>query len=105
MIQARGNYLFLDNGQKILDACGGAGVACIGHGRQEVARAMASQAAKFSYISWAHFDNQPARDLSRWLIDSTGGRLSKVYIMCSGTTSLKAPSRRHTNIAEQAPKQ
>lgn len=32
VISAHGNYLHLSNGQKILDASGGAAVACIGHG-------------------------------------------------------------------------
>lgn len=29
---AKGNYLYLSNGQKILDATGGAAVSCLGHG-------------------------------------------------------------------------
>jgi adenosylmethionine-8-amino-7-oxononanoate aminotransferase len=34
VVSAKGNYLQLDNGQKIFDATGGAAVACIGHGDQ-----------------------------------------------------------------------
>lgn len=29
---AKGNYLYLSNGQKIFDATGGAAVSCLGHG-------------------------------------------------------------------------
>lgn len=32
VLSAKGNYLHLSNGQKILDATGGAAVACLGHG-------------------------------------------------------------------------
>jgi adenosylmethionine-8-amino-7-oxononanoate aminotransferase len=33
-VAARGNYLYLSNGQKIFDATGGAAVACLGNGNQ-----------------------------------------------------------------------
>ena len=32
VVSAEGNYLHLSNGQRIVDASGGAAVACIGHG-------------------------------------------------------------------------
>lgn len=32
VVAAEGHYLHLSNGQKILDASGGAAVACLGHG-------------------------------------------------------------------------
>lgn len=32
VVGAEGNYLHLSNGERILDASGGAAVACIGHG-------------------------------------------------------------------------
>ena len=31
VLSAKGNYLYLDNGQQILDATGGAAVSCLGH--------------------------------------------------------------------------
>src|ERR1700753_2545640 len=34
VISAEGNYLKLSNGQQILDATGGAAVACLGHGNE-----------------------------------------------------------------------
>ena len=84
LTKAEGHYLYLENGQRIIDGCGGAAVACIGHGRKDVAKAIAAQANRLSYVSWAHFESQPAKDLSDWLSKSTGGRLPKAYIMCSG---------------------
>lgn len=32
VVEARGNYLQLNNGQRIFDATGGAAVSCLGHG-------------------------------------------------------------------------
>ena len=38
VLSAKGNYLYLDNGQKILDATGGAAVSCLGHGNERYER-------------------------------------------------------------------
>ena len=35
-VSAKGNYLFLSNGQKIFDATGGAAVACLGGGNDRL---------------------------------------------------------------------
>ncbi|KAJ0165262.1 putative aminotransferase [Colletotrichum tanaceti] len=43
---ASGVYLNLANGRKVIDACGGAAVAIIGHGNEEVIQAIADQARK-----------------------------------------------------------
>lgn len=34
VLSAKGNYLHLENGQRVFDASGGAAVACIGHGNE-----------------------------------------------------------------------
>lgn len=34
VVSAKGNHLYLDNGQEILDATGGAAVSCLGHANQ-----------------------------------------------------------------------
>ncbi|KAL1871711.1 hypothetical protein VTK73DRAFT_1932 [Phialemonium thermophilum] len=90
LTRGEGHYLFLEDGQRITDGCGGAAVACIGHGRKDVAKAMAKQIDKFTYVSWAHFDNKATRDLADWLIKSTGGEMGKAYIMCSGSEVVEA---------------
>jgi len=84
LIKAKGHYWYPDDGPKILDACGGAGVACVGHGRNEVVKAATAQMKLCSYASYAHFKSSPAQELSDWLIASTGGEMQKVYLMCSG---------------------
>jgi adenosylmethionine-8-amino-7-oxononanoate aminotransferase len=44
-ITARGNYLYLSNGQKIFDATGGAAVACLGSGNQRYERTISNTSA------------------------------------------------------------
>jgi adenosylmethionine-8-amino-7-oxononanoate aminotransferase len=89
LTRAKGHYWYPLDGKKVLDGCGGAGVACIGHGRQDVIKAAMAQMKAFSYVSYAHFQTAPVRALSDWLIASTRGRMQKVYIMCSGKKSLR----------------
>ncbi|KAK3340377.1 pyridoxal phosphate-dependent transferase [Neurospora tetraspora] len=90
LAKAKGHYWITTTGAKILDACGGAGVACIGHGRKEVIKAITKQMASCSYASYAHFKLDPVERLSEWLVESTGGMMKKVYLMCSGSEAIEA---------------
>ena len=84
LAKAKGHYWITTAGSKILDACGGAGVACIGHGRKEVIKAITKQMTSCSYASYAHFKLDPVERLSEWLVESTGRKMENVYLMCSG---------------------
>ena len=48
--RAEGCFLYAKNGQAILDASGGAIVANIGHGRPEIADAVAESMRKYNYV-------------------------------------------------------
>lgn len=90
LTKAKGHYWYPNDGHRILDACGGAGVACIGHGREEVVKAAAAQMKACAYTSYAHFRTEPVQKLFSWLIDSTGGKMQKAYLMCSGSEAVEA---------------
>lgn len=81
---AQGNYLTLDNGQRILDATGGAAVACLGHGNERVKRAVAAQMDEVAYCHSLFFGSRSGEGLARHLINSTRGRMSKAFIVSSG---------------------
>ncbi|ROV90270.1 hypothetical protein VSDG_08181 [Cytospora chrysosperma] len=90
VVKSKGHFLHLDDGREILDACGGAGVASIGHGNLEVISVMNAEANNVTYIPWAFFDNQSTIDLQDWLVESTGGKLTKVYLQSSGSEAVEA---------------
>jgi adenosylmethionine-8-amino-7-oxononanoate aminotransferase len=48
--RAEGAYLYMDNGDKVLDAAGGAIVSNIGHGRRDVADAMHAATLNCTYV-------------------------------------------------------
>lgn len=41
--RASGNYLYTEDGRKILDGCGGAAVVSVGHGDERVVSALTEQ--------------------------------------------------------------
>jgi 4-aminobutyrate aminotransferase-like enzyme len=82
--KALGLYLSLENGQSILDATGGAAVACIGHGDDRVKRAIARQMDEVSYCHSLFFSSTGAEGLGRELVLSTDGKMSKAFIVSSG---------------------
>jgi hypothetical protein len=82
--QGRGLHLVLEGGRKIVDASGGAAVACIGHGNTRVHEAMQKQLAKVSYCSTTFFTTDVCEELCHFLVDSTGGRMARAYIVNSG---------------------
>lgn len=81
---ASGNYLHLADGGKLLDATGGAAVSCLGHGNQRVKEAIISQLDVVSYVHSATFATEAAEMLAKELVESTGGVMSKAYIVSSG---------------------
>lgn len=84
VVSAEGNYIHLDNGQKIFDATGGAAVACIGHGNEEAIEAVARQMLQISYCHSMFFKTHCTDSLAEELIAGTGKRLERVFLICSG---------------------
>lgn len=84
VVSAKGNYLVLENGSRILDVSGGPGVACIGHGNTEVRDAVVAQMDQVSYCHGLMFATQAAEDLAKEVVDSTREVMARATIMGSG---------------------
>jgi len=71
IVDGDGSYLIADDGRRILDAAGGAIVANIGHGRPEIADAVAAAMRKVDYVVplWPTPHRLSLRDrlVDRWL--------------------------------------
>lgn len=90
VVRAYGPYLALDNGQTILDATGGAAVACLGHGNPTVIAAMTNQMNNVSYCHSLFFGTYAGEALAKRLIDSTEGKMSKAFIISSGSEAMES---------------
>ncbi|KAJ5648854.1 uncharacterized protein N7484_002577 [Penicillium longicatenatum] len=89
-IGGKGSYILLEDGTKFLDSTGGAAVACLGHGNETVQQAIKDQMAQISYCHSAFFGTDVAEELARLLVDSTGGKLSKLFVVSSGSEAVEA---------------
>lgn len=83
-VGGKGIYIFLEDGTKFLDSTGGAAVSCLGHGHEKVKQAIIDQTNTISYCHTAFFGTGVSEELAQFLVDSTGGKLSKVYMISSG---------------------
>ncbi|KAI5928504.1 aminotransferase, class III [Camillea tinctor] len=89
VIGGKGSYLHIEDGREILDGCGGAAVACIGYGVPEVVDVVMAQSLKLPYISSSFFDSHIRKELSNWLLETSGGHFTKTYITCSGSEAME----------------
>lgn len=87
IVGGQGSYLITDSGQKILDATCGAAVSCLGHSDKRVHEAIMEQLQKVPYCYSLYFTNSAAEELSQILVDSTGGKMSRAFIVSSGKSS------------------
>lgn len=84
VVGSLGNYLHLNNGQKVLDATGGAAVSCLGHGNVKIKEAISRQMDQVSYCHSLFYGTTSGEALGRELVDSTNGQMAKAFIVSSG---------------------
>ncbi|KAL1979524.1 hypothetical protein VTN96DRAFT_5667 [Rasamsonia emersonii] len=89
-VRGEGSYIFLENGQKILDATGGAAVSCLGHGNDQVNQAIVAQINQISYCHTAFFGIKTFEELAALMVNSTGNRLTKLFVISSGSEAMEA---------------
>ena len=87
---AKGLELHLANGRTVLDACGGAAVAIIGHGNEEVQKAMIRQASKVSYVHTQSYTTPAAEDLANFMLEGSPHGLEKAFFVCSGSEAVES---------------
>ena len=91
--RAEGVYLYTKSGRRILDAAGGAIVANVGHGRREVAQAVAQELERASYVVPTFATEGRVRLVERlresWLPEG----LTRVFLASGGSESVDSALR------------
>lgn len=77
-------YVETVNGQRILDATGGASVSAIGHRNTRVKKAINAQLDEVEYCHPSFFKTTAALQLADLLVDSTDGALTRAAFTASG---------------------
>jgi adenosylmethionine-8-amino-7-oxononanoate aminotransferase len=89
-VRGEGIYLYTQDGHAVIDASGGAAVACLGHGNRRVAEAIGHQAATMAYSHTGTFSNQPAEDLADIILENEPGGLTRAWFCSSGSEGNEA---------------
>ncbi len=89
-VGGEGVRLRLADGREIIDASGGAAVACLGHGNRRIAEAIARQAAAVAYAHTGSFISRPAEELADIILDGSPGGLTHAYFCSSGSEGTEA---------------
>ena len=90
IVQGEGCWLVDDRGRRYLDGCGGAYVACLGHGVPEVVEAVAEQIRRVAFVSGMSFTNEAAEALAEELSELALGDLDRFYFLSSGSDAIEA---------------
>ena len=82
----KGNYIFDNNNNKILDAMAGLWCVNIGYGREEIAEVAKKQIKELAYYnSFFKTSNIPTANLSELLVNITPDGLNHVFFANSGS--------------------
>jgi adenosylmethionine-8-amino-7-oxononanoate aminotransferase len=85
-----GVWLIAEDGRRILDGSGGAGVSCLGHQHPRVIEAIARQASKLAYAHTGFFSSEPAEQLAERLVGDEPGGLAYAYLVSGGSEAIEA---------------
>jgi adenosylmethionine-8-amino-7-oxononanoate aminotransferase len=90
MVRGEGCRLFDAQGRAYLDGLAGLYVVNVGHGRAEIAEAMAKQARELAYVSAASYTNSAAVELADTLAGLTPGDLDRFFFCSGGSEAIES---------------
>ncbi|MFA7637762.1 MAG: aminotransferase [Parvibaculum sp.] len=91
---AQGNYVYGEDGRKFLDGLGGMWCVNIGHGRDEMADAIADQIRRLDYYSpFDDLTSAPMAMLAEELAQRAPGSLNRVLFTTGGSTAADSAIR------------
>lgn len=89
-VSASGSTIIDEDGEKYLDASGGAVVVNVGHGVPEIANSVAEQIRELAYVNGTQFTNLPVETLAAELAEILPGTLKYSYFLGSGSEANEA---------------
>ncbi|PPK71248.1 aspartate aminotransferase family protein [Actinokineospora auranticolor] len=88
--RGEGTYIWDDRGRKVLDGLSGLFVVQAGHGRREVAEAMARQAADLAYFPVWGYATPPVVQLAERLAAAAPGDINRVFFTTGGGEAVES---------------
>jgi adenosylmethionine-8-amino-7-oxononanoate aminotransferase len=104
-VKAEGVYIYDDQGRRYLDASGGAVVVNLGHGRPEIAQAVAAQLSQVYYAHPTMFTTPVVEELAGALAGHFPAGLERFYFMSSGSEAVETAIKlaRQIHLAQGRP--
>ena len=90
IVRGSGPYVYDSHGKRYLDGLAGLFVSQVGHGRTEIAEAMARQAAELGYFPLWSYTHPKAIELAQRLADLAPGDLNRVFFTTSGSEAVES---------------
>ncbi|THV00752.1 PLP-dependent transferase [Dendrothele bispora CBS 962.96] len=84
-----GIYITLEDGRKVLDAVGGAAVACIGASSAHVKQAIKEQLDRLPYVYSMQLSNEPAEKLAKILTAGENNAFELVAFVSGGSEAME----------------
>ncbi len=85
-----GPYVYDNHGRRYLDGLSGLFVSQVGHGRTEIADAIARQASELAYFPLWSYAHPRAIELAERLADLAPGDLNRVFFTTSGSEAVES---------------
>ncbi|KAI0831829.1 PLP-dependent transferase [Trametes gibbosa] len=86
---AEGIYITVEGGRKLIDAVGGAAVACIGNGHPAVQKAIKEQVDTVAYVYNMQLSNGPAEELAHHIVETSKGAFDLVGFVSGGSEAME----------------
>ena len=90
VVRGEGAYIYDVNGKRYLDGLSGLFVVQAGHGRQELADAMAKQASELAFFPLWSYAHPTAVELADRLADLAPGDLNRVFFTTGGSEAVES---------------
>lgn len=85
-----GVYIIDKEGNRYLDACGGAAVSCLGHSHARVIDAIKQQLDHVAFAHTSFFTSEPSEELADFLVQRAPEGIEHVYFVSGGSEAIEA---------------
>ncbi|MCU1366385.1 MAG: aminotransferase class-III [Ilumatobacteraceae bacterium] len=90
IVRGEGNYIYDQNGHRLLDGLSGLFTVQVGHGRRELAEAATQQSATLAYFPLWSFGHEPAIRLAERLANLAPADLNRVFFTTGGGEAVES---------------
>ena len=89
-VSGDGPYIIDSDGNRFMDASGGAAVSCLGHSHPRVIAAIEAQIRQLPFVHTSFFSAEPIEELANLLTEHAPGDLGRVYFTAGGSEAVEA---------------